>query len=196
MVALVGVLCSHRQSPRGPELTSSLSVAGAVLGQLPQAFSSEGRAHVSLDLAASKGSWEQHTNSHTHTSTLTCVIQTGTHAHVFTQAHLRALTSPLSNTFMHAHPHASRHTHNHTRLLSILSLTHSFTSANTHLYIHHPHTLTNALSHNPCTYINPYHTLTCTHPHTYVIHAHSHTCTHTQVFTLPHAFTSHFLRRS
>lgn len=102
------------------------SVARAVLGHLPQASSAGGRAHESLDLAASRGSWEQHTYLLTHSHTQ----QAQTH-------------SPASLTRAHMHRRSFRHTRAHTQAFTCMPVCmHTHTHSHTGFAHTHPRTHT------------------------------------------------------
>lgn len=112
-------------------------VVRTVLRQLPQAFS-EGRAHVSLDLAASKrelGAGHILTHSHgTCTNALTCVNMhrdsfRQTHAHTrHSHAHTFACTDIQAHAYTPTHSHTQAYAHTYAYIvIHTRSLRHSFT---------------------------------------------------------------------
>lgn len=169
-------------SPLGTELTSSLSVAGRCPWTASLTFSSEGlelRCHL-IKLPVKQ-------------------VGSSTQTHTFTRGYMFSKTpSPHTHTFMCTHIHIRSDTHPH-RLLSILSLIHSFTLTYTHTCIYTPSSITHTRSHmhswgnNTSAYVNSYHMLTCTHTRVHMTHMHTHTM-HTP--TLTHMYSSHFLWRS
>lgn len=128
------LLAQERASYRTQSWRPPFSVTRAILGQLPQAFLSEGRTQVSPDLPASKGSREQHTYSHIHT-------------------HAAQTLSPVSLLYAHMYTYSFRHTHAHRNPHACIFAcipTHTFsdtglctslhTHAHTHIHIHsHTH---------------------------------------------------------
>lgn len=148
--APVGLLCPP-VSPLRPDLTCPLAVLSTVLGQLPQAFLSEGRAPVSSSCQQRRLGALHKLTQHAHSPSVT---QTGTHTHTYAFRHTETV---------HSHPHIylPLHTcipHTYTFLQTHSLLTLLLTHSHCHLHTHtRKHTFTYISLTNVLTQSQPLH---------------------------------------